>query len=57
MNAVDFINWNSVSKSLTGNPDYIRKSWIGTDKVPPKYRKQISELLSTTEQWLISNTK
>lgn len=49
--AIDLINWNTVSKILTGNPDYIRKSWIGTDKVPIQYRKEISKLLSVVEQW------
>lgn len=51
------INWNEVSRLLTGNPDYIRKNWIGTDKVPVQYRKQISQLLSLVEQWKIQNIK
>lgn len=50
---IDLINWNAVSKLLTGNPDYIRKSWIGTDKVPAQYRKEISKLLSVVEEWQV----
>lgn len=53
MKAIDLINWNTVSKTLTGNPDFLRKSWVGTDKMPPKYRKQITELLAEADKWIL----
>lgn len=52
---IDLINWAEVSKKLTGNPDYLRKSWVGTEKMPIQYRKKISELLSVVEVWAVSN--
>lgn len=57
MTSSDLINWNTVSKVLTGNPDYIRKNWVGTNKIPTQFKKQISELLSLVESWQVKNSK
>ncbi len=52
--ASDIINVSCVSEILTGNPEYIRKSWIDRpSKIPKKYRRTVLNLVQYVEAFLI----
>lgn len=52
--AKDILNVACMSELLTGNYDYIRKSWMDQPhKIPKKYRKLILNLLEYVDAWLI----